>query len=145
MAYATSDDLERYGLPQSTVQTIDGADITAQLDAASSLADSYLRLHYKLPLSSPYPIALVEAVCRIAAFNILSVRGYNPEGDAGMIESRYQAAMKWLQDVGAGRAAPLMVTADQGGTTNAGGPFVVQPMFSDSDGLVVGSPSSRGW
>lgn len=145
MAYATIADLERYGVSSAALGPSYDS-LEPQLEAASSIADSYLRLHYKLPLSTPYPAALVEAVARIAAFNILSVRGYNPEGDAGMLESRYRAAMKWLQDVGAGRAAPLMVTADAGGTVNAGGPFVVQARYdAGTDGTVVGKPSTRGW
>jgi phage gp36-like protein len=144
VAYATTGDLFDFGL--SSDAGVDIGPSERQLDAASSLADSYLRNHYKLPLTAPYPIALVEAVCRIAAYNILSVRGYNPEGDAGALETRYRAAMKWLQDVGAGRAAPLMVTSDAGGTVNAGGPFVVQTRYDEqSESQVTGAPSTRGW
>jgi phage gp36-like protein len=144
VAYATPTDLSLYGVDAASGGDIDV--IKAQLDAASSVADSYLRLHYKLPISTPYPAALVEAVARIASFNVLSVRGYSPEGDAGLLESRHRAAMKGLQDVGAGRAAPLLVTADSGGTVNAGGPFVVQPRRDPTtDATVVGKPFTRGW
>jgi phage gp36-like protein len=145
VAYATTIDLTRFGLSGNAVADADPADLAAQLDAASSLADSYLRLHYALPIVAPYPVALVEAVARIAAFNVLSVRGYNPEGDAGLLEGRYKAAIRWLEDVGAGKAAPLVADAN-GPAANAGGPFVIQSRYdSVQGGNVIGPPSPRGW
>jgi phage gp36-like protein len=143
VAYATLTDLSDLGLPSAA--TIDTVAAERQIEAASSLADSYLRNHYKLPLPTPYPIALVEAVCRIAAYNVLSVRGYNPEGDAGALEQRYRAAVRWLVDVGAGKASPL--TQDAAGVARgAGGPFVVQARYDNvQDATVVGAPSTRGW
>lgn len=144
-SYATPADLAIHGIAAGAVGDLDMSGIQAVLDAASDLADSYLRNHYRLPLAAPYPFALVEAVCKVAAFNVLSVRGYNPEGDAGMLESRYKSAMKWLEDVGAGKASPLVQDA-AGPASAAGGPFVVQPRYdSSAQASVVGAPSLRGW
>jgi phage gp36-like protein len=145
VGYATEADLSRFGAPSAALESLLTEDINAQLEAASSVADSYLRNHYKLPIVAPYPPALTEAVARIATFNLLSVRGYNPEGDAGLLETRYKTAMRWLESVGSGKASPLLIAAD-GPTANAGGPFVVQNRYDSSqDGFVVGRPSHRGW
>jgi phage gp36-like protein len=145
VGYATASDLETFGAPAAALDGLYSEAIAAQLEAASSVADSYLRNHYKLPIVAPYPPALTEAVARIATFNLLSVRGYNPEGDAGLLETRYKTAMRWLESVGSGKASPLLIAAD-GPTANAGGPFVVQNRYDSSqDGFVVGRPSHRGW
>ena len=136
MGYATISDLMKFGAPSGAIGDLSPEDMQGQLDSASSTADSYLRLHYPVPLGTPYPAALVEAICRIAAFNLLSVRGYNPEGDAGLLESRSKDAMRYLRDLGSG-AASL-------GATD--GAFAVQPTADTGGGVtVVGTSSSRGW
>lgn len=144
-SYATPADLAMYGIASSATSDMDVDAIQGALAAASDVADSYLRNHYRLPLSAPYPAALIEAVCRVAAFNLLSVRGYNPEGDAGLLESRYKTSMRWLEDVGAGKATPIVQDA-AGPASSAGGPFVVQPRYdSQQQANVIGTPSLRGW
>jgi phage gp36-like protein len=140
--YATSIDLALFGAPRAALDSTSSEEQEQQLAAASALADSYLRLNYTVPIPAPLPQALVEAVCRIAAYNLLSVRGYAPEIETNYRE-RYEDAMRWLRDVGAGKASLPM---DADGTGNEGGPFVVQPSVDPNDGTTTpATPSSRGW
>jgi phage gp36-like protein len=52
MTYATRDDLFRLGLPEGALRGVSPSTIEEALEAASRLADSYLRARYALPLSS---------------------------------------------------------------------------------------------
>lgn len=65
--------------------------------AAESLADSYLRSRYTVPVADP-PDQLVEAVSHIALWSLY--RGPGPEH----AKLRRDEAVAWLKDVGAGRA-----------------------------------------
>jgi phage gp36-like protein len=145
-SYATPNDLGIYGLSSSVVEELDPSDVQEKLDAASSTADGYLSTHYTLPIVVPYPASLIDAVCRIAAYNLLSVRGYNPEGQAEQIRLRYEDAIRWLEGISAGRIAPGDII-DSTGRGDEGGPFVVQPQASStsSTGSTFGTPRSRGW
>lgn len=98
-SYATITDLQRYGLPPEAIQGIADPTLQAELDAASTLADSYLRGRYALPLIS-YDVELTMQVCYIAAYNIMAARGYNPEQGADTIyENRWKLAVAWLRSV----------------------------------------------
>jgi phage gp36-like protein len=98
-SYATITDLQRYGLPPEAVQGISDPTLQAELDAASTLADSYLRGRYALPLVT-YDVELTMNVCWLAAFNIMAARGYNPETGADSIYlDRFNRATQWLRDV----------------------------------------------
>lgn len=98
-SYAQVSDLLKYGLPAEAVNGIDNATLQAELDAASTLADSYLRGRYALPLVS-YDVELTMNVCWLAAYNILASRGYNPEQGADSIyQTRFERATAWLRDV----------------------------------------------
>lgn len=146
MAYATAEQFGRMGLAADSWWDAPDA-VSEELDAASSLADSYLRLHYATPLQVPYPAALVQKVCHIAAYNLISTRGFNPDGDASIYQSRHDSAVQWLRDVGSGKAAPIVVEAT-GTAGDTGGPFVVQPQVSSGPGgpvLSLSSPKPRGW
>ncbi len=140
MAYATRSDLETFGVSaESWDETKEDAE--AYLDAASDLADSYLRLHYQIPFPPPVPTMLKQAVCKIAAYEILSHRGYNPEGDAGQLLTRYKQAIDWLKDVGSGRA---VIGIDEPGEGH-GGPFVVSPSRGEPSLVLTVPPQGRGW
>ena len=105
MAYATTTDLARYGLPTVATTGIATAALEAALDAASVLADSYLRSRHSVPLTT-YGVDLTQMVCALAAETILTTRGFDPtraNGDA--ITLRADNARTWLRDVSAGRAA----------------------------------------
>jgi len=97
--YAQIADLQNYGLIPEAMQAQANAQLTAQLIAASTVADTYLRGRYNLPLLS-YDVDLTMYVCWIAAYLFMSTRGYNPEGGADSIyRDRYDDAVAWLKGV----------------------------------------------
>lgn len=124
----------------------------AALDAASTYADAYLDDKFTLPILTPSP-DLVVAVCAIAGWNLLRVRGFNPEDGANVaIRYGYEDAVKWLRDVAAGRITPQLVDSSGAAVGTLGDPYVLQPQLSqtltDQNGLpamVAGTPTSRGF
>ena len=106
MTYATRDDLFRLGLPEGALRGVPPATIEDALEAASRLADSYLRARYALPLSS-WDEALTRAVAIIAAYDLMAVRGYDPaRGADEVLRLRYEDAIRWLERVAAGAVSP---------------------------------------
>ena len=149
-SYATPSDLTTYGLPAAAVASLGSQAIQAAIDAASTLADGYLRAKFTLPVTV-VSADLKATVCRIAAYDLLSTRGYNPEtGSDPNIRDRYQDAIRWLEGVAKGNITPALTDSSPAG--KLGGPFVLQAQLSDSivttDGrtaIVAGPPSARGW
>ncbi len=149
-SYADPTDLVRFGLPAAATEGIDVGDIQAALDAASDLADGYLRARFTLPITAPTN-DLKSAVARIAAYELLSTRGYNPEtGSDPNVRDRYSDAIAWLKGVAKGDITPALTDSSPAG--QLGGPFVLQAQLStnttDQNGnpaIVVGRPAARGW
>lgn len=104
MAYATRAQIEaRYGLDE-LIQTTDrdgvgvetDAAITNALDDASAEADSYIGSRYDIPVTtSP---RLVQVTCAIARYRL------HEDHATDQIRRDYEDAVKWLRDIGAGRA-----------------------------------------
>ncbi len=97
-------------IPAAAVSSIPPADQDQALAAASDEADSYMRNKYTLPLVS-WTQDLRRAVCRIAAYTLLSSRGFNPQENSGdqNIADNNSKAVAWLRDVGKGLASPGLV------------------------------------
>jgi phage gp36-like protein len=138
-SYATLDDLQNQGIiPQFfTGDLAPSSDaIVAALVYAASYIDSIIGVSDKLtfPLPTPYDPTLVQANVVIAIWNLLSVRGFNPEDPSDKaVRTRYDDAIKWLDKVANGRAKLLR----QKTTTNVLG---VQPE------VVCNSPRGlRNW
>lgn len=144
--YADTEDFDRYGLPEGALAgDFHSDDVQAALDAASDIADSYLRGRFVLPITT-HGGDLADAVCRIAAFNILSRRGYNPEGNADQVRLRYEDAIEWLKGVSTGRITPALT--DSSSSTSGGGkggPFVVAPRYDANGSFDAGPPVPRRW
>lgn len=111
-SYASRADVALLGLPQHVLDALASDEVGAAavvdqaLAAASSLADSYLRSRYRLPLVS-WGDDLRERVCHLAAYQLLSVRGFNPELGADQnIRLRYEDAITWLKAIAAGLVHP---------------------------------------
>lgn len=111
--YATIEDFMNAGLPTGALASIDKSIWNQALIRASSYADSFLGDKYSLPLTPPYPAALVDAVCQIAAWRLMCLRGYNPAVAGGssdaIIRQGYLDARDWLVRV-ANDQASLVVT-----------------------------------
>jgi phage gp36-like protein len=126
--YATLADLQIAGIPPAAFATLKEIQINGALINASAVADTYLRDRYNLPLAEPYDGALRMYVCHLATFELMALRGYDPEtpGDA-VIKTRYDNATNWLTRVAKGQATlavvqtqppseqPMVITSPQRG------------------------------
>jgi phage gp36-like protein len=121
--YGTPADLARFGLTADVLADIELGDQEAALDAASDLADTYLRAHQTLPLVRPYPLSLVRNVCIIAGYDLLSIRGYSVQGNTDTWKDRYDAAIRWFEALSKG-TVNFDIAVDQTPLTDDGGPQV---------------------
>ena len=91
--------------------------------SASGLALSLIKKRHGLPLVS-WGDDLRRAVAHIAAYDLLSARGFSPQAGADTsIRDRYLAALQWLQDVSKG-LAELVDCVDSTPDTDEAGPLV---------------------
>ena len=135
MAYATITDLPRFGLPSPALTGVPSTTQEEAISAASSLADSYLRSRYDLPLTA-YGDDLTQCICALAAETLLTSRGLDPSRANGdVIITRADNARSWLRDVSAGRAAV------SGGITTPG----PSPQARALTAPTTRSTSERGW
>lgn len=107
--YATTTDLTRLGLPSAALTNVPTATQEESLDAMSAIADGYLSSRYELPLSA-WGDDLRACVCRLAAYDLMVTRGFNPTagGDESLLV-RHDHAMRWLRDVAGGVVSPTGV------------------------------------
>ncbi len=153
-SYAKPTDLVVHGAPAAMIADKAPEELQAALDAASTYADGFLRNRFTLPIVTP-SVDLVMAVCQLAAWNLLRVRGFSPEDQTGQaIRMGFDDAMSWLKRVADGTTTPALTDSSPGASANtqtSGGAFVVQPQSSgqvDANGsplLTIGAPRSRGW
>jgi len=128
--YATAGDFGDHGLPP---QALDGfaGDLDELLKKASAKFNTYARGRYTVPFAVPYPDEVIEAVCWLAAYQVMTVRGYDPNNESDRaIEDRYRdltgrpGQKGWLQDLSSGRVN-LAVDADTTPTVGEGAPIIV--------------------
>jgi phage gp36-like protein len=141
-AYATIADLETHGVSAVALEDVKLTDRTTALEAASRVADSYVRGAVTLPLAAPYPIELVRAVSQIAAYDLLSVRGMAAESDLGR---RAEAATRWLRAIGEGDVKPGWADSSEDATVGYDGPYVVAPGIDKDGNATVETPTPRGF
>ena len=144
MGYAALSDLTTYGLPATALGQIASGVQQAALDSGSDVADTYISASLMLPLLTPYPTSLIQAVCKIAAYELMSVRGYS--GAAGADENirlRYEDAVRWLKGI-ANKSIHLVGAIQSPDPTGQ----TTQPFVSSSSVFLTGSGCSRpsrGW
>ena len=104
-SYATIDDLNGAGLPAPALAGMSLKDQQAALNRASRMADTFLRDRYTLPLRGPFDPSLTLWVCWMAAYFLLSTRGYNPNqsGIDVVVRMNYQDAVDNLKRVANGQ------------------------------------------
>lgn len=134
MAYATTTDLVRLGIGAAALTGVSSTIQDAALEAASDTADGYMRGRYTLPLVS-WGDDLRRAVCAIAAWDLLTTRGYDPaRGSDDAVRLRYQDAIAWLDRVSQGRVVVSGGNTDPTATRHA-----------RASGPRVSSDRTRGW
>lgn len=110
MPWVDADDLAAYGVQAAAFANVDSGDVTKALEGASEVAASYLR-------SRIQPTQIITSVgedvkmhiCMIAAYNLMSVRGFKPSGDT-QLAIRAEQARSWFRSVGRGETTPAIVT-----------------------------------
>lgn len=164
-AYAVLADLTTFGLTSDTLSTIDPNIQTRHLSAASGFIDSYLNARFILPLKT-WDDSLIQKCCEIAAGNLLTIRGYDPENEADRsIYTRFENAKAWLEDIKQGNILPVVTdSSSSSGDQSVGGSSTLQMSTEaistqattgatkfnqqvDSTGAiaVIGAPRQRGW
>lgn len=143
--YAVVADLTNYGvMSAATFGALSGAQLQAAIDAANDTADSYLSARFKLPLSS-FGKALTQKVVALARFELLTQRGFAPEGDhaAAIVEAK-KDAVRWFEGIADGTINPTVVDATNG---KPGGSFAVQGSVDPQNPgrFVVSTPTGRDW
>lgn len=142
--YAQLTDLYRYGAPATAFGALTDDDLNGELDTASAKVDEFLAARYPLPLIS-WPQSITEYTCRIAAYNAISARGYNPavgnDGDE-QLEKRYNQAITMLTLIQKQQLHPaVQAQPDQA-------PTYEQPSVATFSVINVGTgatDSNRGW
>jgi phage gp36-like protein len=134
--YATIADLDISGLPMPAFGNLSPIQIQGALDRASDFADSFIGDKFTLPLLVPYPGALVDAVCQIAAWRLLCLRGFNPDNGAdSVVRQGFLDARDWLTRVANGQARLAVVQTQ---------PDSLQPNVSTSEQRGYGYATGDG-
>lgn len=144
--YATTTDLANVVAAAALAHPSTGtAAQNAQLVNASTLIDGYLRDQYQLPLNK-WGSDIVQATCDIAAYRLVCLRGFNPERD-GHYETNFKAAVKWLEQVAAGKVSPDVVDnssgSEPGESAPAAAPLSYSPVAINSTGTNTRGAGSR--
>lgn len=105
MAYASAADLALSGMPAASLSGVASEAQTEALAQASETIDSYLRARYTLPLSE-WGRDIKRACVIIAVYDILTFRGYVPQGEDDNFRLRYLDVIKWLEAVRDGKNEP---------------------------------------
>lgn len=131
-AYGTPTDLEDMALPAAALSTLTTAQKEKALEAASRLADSYFRENWGVPIANPNA-ALTDAVCAIAAWRLMSRRGFAPDAPDSNLRTAYEDAIKWLEKCQKRECIPFDETDDATPSVGESQPLVT----SDFDPNIV--------
>lgn len=119
--YATIAELYLYGAPSTVFGGLASTVLDDALQAASGRVDSALRTHRansQLPMTV-WGADVRQAVCKLATYEVLSVRGLNPAaGSDANIRMRYDDAERWIRGVARGEihldVTPALTSPSQG-------------------------------
>jgi len=130
ICFANYDQFEAHGLHAAATSTVSSTKKADALAAATEKASGILAARYDLPIEA-WGSDLAEETCKLAAYTILSVRGFNPEGADKNVRDRYDDAMKWLTDVANGKVNPVGL--------------IDQSPIEDETGVEIASYPARLW
>jgi len=131
--YATEAHFALVGLPAPSTQGVSSESITEALAQASSKITSYIGGRSPLPLSN-FGLDLRRCAIVIAAYDLMTFRGYKPQTETDNFRLRYLDEIKWLEGVRDNKITPEgIVDATPTDATD------------DGDSSVVYSDAVRGW
>jgi len=100
--YASAAEFDKFAMPAKAFARMTTDQKNLALQFASRKAASYIKKRKVLPLVS-WGDDLREAVCKLAAYEFMSNRGYKPlSGANSVIRERYNDAIEWLTLVSTG-------------------------------------------
>ncbi len=137
--YAEVDDIVLLSLTLAAKNRFGTSATEAALQAASSVADSYIVSQFTLPLTD-WDMSLRLAVCNIAAYMLYTQFGAGNPGAPmdEMIKVRYNDALKWLAEVRDQKIFPQWTDSSGASpVTTAAGPYVIsdEPVGFTSRGV----------
>ncbi|MDO9016559.1 MAG: DUF1320 family protein [Deltaproteobacteria bacterium] len=103
--YADRTDLARHGANALILAQISTTEQDEVLESMSAVADDYLRERFPLPLTT-WSRSLRAHVAAMAAYELLSVRGYNIDSSDKILKERFEAALRWLERCTLGQLTP---------------------------------------
>lgn len=124
-------DLYKHGAPSSSFGSLTDPERVAGIEAAYGELESAAASQGKMPLLDPLPADIVQKVCAIAAYELMSRAGFNPTQGADVnFTLRCQAARLYFRDIAKGIVNP---------------PFVYSTARVDRAQPQVRSKPLRGW
>ena len=138
--YAVVSDLPRLGIPTTAFGTLTTVAIQAELDAAGAWINSRIRGRYKLPLLA-WDDEIRRIEVRVAVYNAMSLRGYNPTAGADVeLRRGYEDAERWCD--GVQRRAIHPDVTESASDSALVQPFVITSSVVDMNGRTA---TNRGW
>ncbi len=104
--YGSIDGLYLQGIRAEALTSFTAAQKGAALEGASRMIDSFMT-GFTLPFTA-VGTDMDRAANVIAAYDLMSSRGLNPEGTDQNLRLRYEDVMKWLAMVAAGTVVPVV-------------------------------------
>ena len=150
--YAQIADLESLSITVAAGTRFGDAAMTACLQAASSIADTYLASQFTLPLQTTptngWDMGLTLHVSNIAAWLLYNQFGYSPmaPGD-DLVVKRYQSALDWLALIRDQKIHPQYIDSSASGVAVEQGPFIISdpPVGFTTRGVTSSNDSADPW
>lgn len=145
-AYAALTDAYTFGLPAAAIPAF----ITSQmqqsvLDSVNAEFEAAASGQYTLPLLKWGP-DVVRSICTVWRWEIMCIRGFNPEGTDVNYRYAAEAAREWWAEIQEGRKSPPSIV-DSAQQTQEGGPNVTSdtPRGWTSPGGTSATGGTRFW
>lgn len=104
--FADFADFAAYGLPGVATRNLQPTIVARALLGATGKVKSKLSQRFDLPILA-WGIDVCEVTAKIAGYDALSAKGFNPDGRDENVRTRHNDAMTWLRDVVDSRANPV--------------------------------------
>jgi phage gp36-like protein len=144
VAYAQPADLVTVGLLRTALGPLQNDQVLAALQNASDTLDSYFRGRYgdgPSPLLKTWDTQVTRAVARMAAYELMDMRGVDPDKPNPWIAANL-SAIQWCKDVEHSQAHPLVTVW---GTPLAGSQQPIVTSYSVTQVATGKRAPNRGW
>ena len=147
--YAQISDLTTLSITSAAGVRFGNAAMTAALQAASSICDSYLSSQFTLPLvTSPqgWDMSLTLTTTNIAAWLLYNQFGFAPQAPGDdLVVKRYESALDWLAQVRDKKIFPVFADSANAGGVIEQGAFIISDPPVGFTGRGVIDPATGTW